>query len=212
MNFHKDIRGYIWFHIYGKAKSINRFFSEVLFRFLCFAKNVKVGKNIYLLGIPSIIRHPLSRISIGDNCNFKSSYNSTGIGTYRKTRIVTVEKNAEIKIGNKVGISGTTLLAESSICIEDNVLIGVHSIVMDTDRHSTNRKERLSGKEKPSTKPVLIKSGAWIGMNSTILKGVTIGSNSIIGANSLVVTDIPDNAIAVGNPCKVIRLLKPQDN
>ena len=52
---------------------------------------------------------------------------------------------------------------------------------------------------------MIIEDNVWIGVNTTILKGVTIGENSIIGANSLVVKDIPPNVIAGGNPCKVLK-------
>jgi acetyltransferase-like isoleucine patch superfamily enzyme len=205
MNIHKDITGYFWYHFTFLLNNVNAFISKVIFMFLCFTKGVKIGEGIKVYGIPSINRFPLSRISIGSNCTFNSSYNSTGIGIYKTNRIVTVEKNAEIRIGNNVGLSGATILSASKIIIEDNVLLGAHSIIMDTDRHSLSAHERLTG--KAASKPVHIKSGSWIGMNATILKGVTVGHNCIIGANSLVIKDIPDNFIAAGNPCKVIKEL-----
>lgn len=60
--------------------------------------------------------------------------------------------------------------------------------------------------------PVRIKKNAWLGMNVTVCPGVTIGENAVVGAGSVVVKDIPDNAVAVGNPAKVIRYLNPEEN
>lgn len=60
-------------------------------------------------------------------------------------------------------------------------------------------------------RPVLIEDGVWIGGGSTILPGVTIGKNSVIGAGSVVVKDIPANSIAVGNPCRVIKNIEDND-
>ncbi len=205
MNIHKDFRGYFWYHVTLNLQKINRIFSSFIFLFLCFIKDVKTGKHLKLNGIPSISRFPMSKISLGNDCTINSSYNSTGMGIYKRSRIVTVEKFAKILIGNNVGLSGATILSASNITIEDNVIIGAHSIIMDTDRHNINARQRLTGKAASS--PVLIKKGSWIGMNSTILKGVTIGENVIIGANSLVTRDIPDNVIAGGNPCKIIKNL-----
>ena len=72
-----------------------------------------------------------------------------------------------------------------------------------TAGHPINYEERNIGLEY--AKKVTIGDNVWIGGNVTILPGVTIGSNVTIGAGSVVVKDIPDNSIAVGNPCKVIK-------
>ncbi|MFD1901362.1 DapH/DapD/GlmU-related protein [Enterococcus termitis] len=59
--------------------------------------------------------------------------------------------------------------------------------------------------------PVTIEDNCWIGANTTICPGVTIGENSVIGAGSIVTKDIPANSVAVGNPCKVLREINEQD-
>lgn len=205
MNIHKDFRGYFYYHLNNKIRNVNLFFSGMIIKILCFTKGIKIGSNIKFYGIPSINRNPMSKITIGNNCILNSSFKSTGIGIYKKCTFTTVEKNAEIKIGNNVGFSGASLLAAISITIDDNVLIGAHSVIIDSDRHSIRAEDRLTGHIK--SRPVHIKSGAWVGMNSIILKGVTIGQNAVIGANSVVTSDIPDNSVAIGNPCKVIRIL-----
>lgn len=61
------------------------------------------------------------------------------------------------------------------------------------------------------TKPITIKDHVWIGGNTTVLPGVTIGENSIIGAGSVVTKDIPANVIAAGNPCRILRELTKEE-
>ena len=78
--------------------------------------------------------------------------------------------------------------------------MGANVTIMDSDQHTYDPR---AGKDKP----VRIEDNVWIGGGVTILKGVTIGRNSLIGAGSMVVKSIPENVIAAGNPCKVIRLL-----
>lgn len=205
MNIQKDLRGYLFYHLYRIEKNTIGILSKLILILLCYSKDIKIGRKMNVYGVPSIRRFPLSKIIIGNNCTINSYYNSTGIGVFKKSKITTVDRFSEIRIGNNVGLTGVTILAANKIVIEDNVIIGAHSTIMDTDRHSPIPGQRLTG--KVSSKPIIIKSGAWIGMNSTILKGVVIGENSIIGANSLVTKDIPDNVIAGGNPCKVIKKL-----
>lgn len=60
-------------------------------------------------------------------------------------------------------------------------------------------------------KPINIGENVWIGANATVLSGVTIGKNSVIGAGSVVTKDIPENVVAVGNPCKVLRPITDAD-
>jgi maltose O-acetyltransferase len=79
---------------------------------------------------------------------------------------------------------------------------------MDTDFHPLSPVNRISAKaEDASCAPVFIGRNVFVGANSLILKGVTIGDNSVIGAGSVVTSSIPENVIAAGNPCRVIRAL-----
>ena len=86
-------------------------------------------------------------------------------------------------------------------------MLGNNTNVYDTDFHCINPQERLrqSYVLEAKSKPVIIGSNCWIGSGSTILKGVTIGDNSVIGAMSLVNKTIPNNVLAAGNPIKKIR-------
>lgn len=113
-----------------------------------------------------------------------------------------------LKIGNNVGISGSTINAAQSVTIDDNVLIGSGCIITDTDSHPIDYQSRIDDvKSKTHVAPVHICEGAFIGARSLILKGVTIGTHSIVGAGSVVTQNVPDNCVACGNPAKVVKKL-----
>jgi len=85
-------------------------------------------------------------------------------------------------------------------------LCGANVTITDTDWHHLDRS--LDGIEPPPSAPVIIGSNVWLGMNVNVFKGVSIGDNSVIAANSLVTKDIPENALAIGAPAKVIKKIR----
>lgn len=122
------------------------------------------------------------------------------------------EYGKHIFIGDKVIINmNCTFVDNNRIDIGSNVLIA-SNVQIYTATHSTNVHERMvenwsEGQEicRTYALPVRIEDGAWIGGGAIILPGVTIGRNSVIGAGSVVTRSIPDNCVAVGNPCRVIK-------
>lgn len=110
-------------------------------------------------------------------------------------------------LGNQVYINRFTVIdATSSIQIGDRTMIGTHCYITDHDHVFQGQPVDRSIGELPLTGvPTSIEENVWIGSHVTILKGVTIGKNSIIGAGSVVTKSIPANSVAVGNPCRVIR-------
>lgn len=112
-------------------------------------------------------------------------------------------------IGNDVYINfGCTLLDCGQITIGDNTLIGPNVSVYSAN-HSLDAEERIAGALIP--KPITIGKRVWIGGGSSILNGVTIGDDSVIGAGSVVTKDIPSGVVAAGNPCRVIRKITDKD-
>lgn len=112
-------------------------------------------------------------------------------------------------IGNNSGISATNINCNVSVTIGSHVLIGAGCLITDSNHHSINWRQRcFEGDSNVKSAPITICDYVFIGARSIILKGVTIGEKSIIAAGSVVVTDIPANCIAGGNPCKVIKFLK----
>lgn len=114
---------------------------------------------------------------------------------------------ASLKIGKNVGISSSCLWCTKSITIGNHVDIGADTLILDTDAHNINWQERRNHGER-SSKPIVIEEDVFIGTRCIILKGVTIGARSVIGAGSVVTKDIPSDCIAAGNPCKVIRMIE----
>ena len=99
-------------------------------------------------------------------------------------------------------------MAEEQIIIGDRVTVGANSILVDTDFHPLDALARQNTPWDGGTAPIMIEDDVFIGMGTLVLKGVTIGGRSIIGAGSVVTRDIPPDVIAAGNPATVIRKLK----
>ncbi|NVO20122.1 MAG: acyltransferase [Bacteroidetes bacterium] len=187
-----------WTNKYHHLKmKVFRAYSGFFANIQCTVKGIKLGHGTEFYGQPFFHRYPHSNIMFGDNCTIRSDQTSNQIGVNHKCILSTHKKGAILRIGNNCGLSGVSIGAAMEISIGNNVLFGANVIVTDWDWHE----DRIDSQPAP----VIIHDNVWIGVNSTVLKGVTIGENSIIGANSLVVKDIPANVIAGGNPCKVLR-------
>lgn len=155
--------------------------------------------------------------------------------TYNKTDDDEIEKRKKIlkelfqSVGNNVWIEPDFRCEfGKNISIEDDVYINFGCIILDCAKvhigahsllgpnvgiyavnHAIDAEERIHG--GCVGKPVHIGKNVWLGGDVKILAGVTIGDNSIIGTGSIVTKDIPDNSVAVGNPCKVIRQITDAD-
>jgi acetyltransferase-like isoleucine patch superfamily enzyme len=145
-------------------------------------------------------------VKLGKNVKISKFVNLYGCEINDDTKIgafVEVQKNA--KIGKNCKISSHTFICEG-VTIEDNVFIG-HSVVFinDTYPRAINANGRLQTEEDWEVEPILVKKGASIGSNSTILSNVTIGENAIVGGGSVVTKDVPPNAIVAGNPALLLR-------
>ena len=104
--------------------------------------------------------------------------------------------------------SNLTLVDDGHIYVGDRVLFGPN-VTVATAAHPIDPVERA--KCLQYNRDVRIGENTWIGAGAIILPGVTIGSNTVIGAGSVVTRDIPDNVVAVGNPCRVLRVIDPQE-
>lgn len=183
---------------YDIRRSVILYSCTIWYKLIAIIAGVKYGTNLSFRGKIIIDRFKYSTIKIGDNCTFNSHnlFNPRGI---KKCILHTATDFAKIEIGNNCGFSGVSIVCWKSIKIGNNVMVGADTCIGDTDDHP----ERLG----TSPESVEIKDNVFIGMHCLILKGVTIGENSIIGAGSVVTKDIPANCVAAGVPCKVIRML-----
>lgn len=158
-------------------------------------------------GIPIINVNLTGHFKFGRQLSFHSGKYFNMIGRPQPCYFI-VQKDANLVIGNNVGLSCTAIICSKRIVIGNDVRIGGGVVIYDTDFHSLEMTARTSTPEDLSlvqSSPVEIKDGAFIGAHSIILKGVTIGKNSIVGAGSVISKSIPDNQIWAGNPAKFIK-------
>lgn len=114
---------------------------------------------------------------------------------------VSLSPNATIKIGENVFINeNTRIMAEKNIEIGDGSIIAWNVNILDSDRHDIYYDEIKQKK----CKEIKIGKNVWIGFNSSILKGVTIGDGAVIASNTVVIKDVPSNTLVAGIPAKVI--------
>ena len=152
--------------------------------FQCIASDVKLGTNVRLSKFIN-----LYGCEIGDE---------TKIGAF-------VEIQKKVEIGKNVKVSSHTFICEG-VKIEDDVFVG-HNVSFINDKYprSANADGSLQTEADWTVVPTVVKKGASIGTGSTILCGVTIGQNAIVGAGSVVTKDVPDNAVVAGNPARFLR-------
>jgi UDP-2-acetamido-3-amino-2,3-dideoxy-glucuronate N-acetyltransferase len=149
------------------------------------AESVKLGNNVKIFH-PSLVN--LYGCVIGDDCK---------VGAF-------VEIQGGVTIGDRCKISSHSFICEG-VTLEDEVFIG-HGVMFTNDIYprSTTLDGNLKGGDDWELVMTLIKKRAGIGSNATILAGITIGENAIIGAGAVVTKDVPDYAIVAGVPAKVI--------
>lgn len=183
--------------LYEQRNNFISFLSTIYDRLKMRIWGIKYGKNCIFRGSTLFFKCRGSNISIGNNCEFNSTSYFNFRGINHRCIIQTGRKSASIVIGNNCGFSGCSIVSNCNISIGNHVLCGANVIIGDRDDH-----EDIYSSE---SKPIIIGNNVWLGMNVTVMKGVTIGNNSIIGAGSIVTHNIPNNVIAVGIPAKVIK-------
>jgi UDP-2-acetamido-3-amino-2,3-dideoxy-glucuronate N-acetyltransferase len=153
------------------------------------APDVKLGQGVKIFAFVN-----LYGCEIGDESK---------IGTF-----VEIQRGA--RIGRRVKVSSHTFICEG-VTIEDEVFIG-HNVSFINDKYprSTNEDGSVQTDADWKLETTLVKRRASIGTSSTILCGVTIGENAIVGAGSVVTHDVPDNAIVAGNPARLLRQVSEQ--
>ena len=144
-------------------------------------------------------------ITVGDGYKINSGKGYNPIGGDTVCRLICY--GGKIIIGNRVGISNSTIVSRDSVTIEDDVFIGGSCKIYDNDYHPIQKEERVSFEDRIPVKHVMKKKGAFIGSHTIILNGSMIGENSVIGAGSVVAGTIPACEIWGGNPAHFIKKL-----
>lgn len=144
------------------------------------------------------------KLTLGKGVKINSSFKSNPVGNAFKTAFY-IGPNGKVAIGNNTGISNSLFYSIESIVIENSVLIGGGCQFLDNDFHPIKLEDRNNNDSKINSSPIRVHKNVFIGTSCIILKGVTIGENSIIGAGSVVASSIPKNEIWAGNPAKFIK-------
>lgn len=162
---------------------------------------------VTLHGKPIIHKEPGSIIRMGKDVVLVSDSEVNTAGINHPMIIATFSKDAEILLENNVGMSGVSINCTNRCVFKEGVMLGANVNVWDTDFHPIDPQERIHQCSILDAKssPVLLERNVWIGANTTILKGVTIGENTVVGAMSLVNKDLPSNSVCAGNPAKKVR-------
>jgi acetyltransferase-like isoleucine patch superfamily enzyme len=190
---------------------VRRLLSWPVARLIFALAGVRWGRGWRFYGVPILQKHRRSVIVIGDGLELRSIPHSNALGPSHPVILSTRRPGARLVIGCGFGMTGGTICAEESITIGDDVWVGANSTITDTDFHPLDLETRLARPLDGATAPVVIEDGAFIGMQSLILKGVRIGARSVIGAGSVVTHGIPPGVIAAGNPARVIRPLDAEE-
>ena len=170
-----------------------------------FHKHIKLGKNVKFENDKHIIMG--TNLFVGD-FSVLSGFGGGNLELGKNVRIHSFCKVAtcggNMFIGDNVQIGDhCTITAQGDVTIESDVLMA-DKINIIANQHSFHDITKPIMDQGCTSKKILIKKGAWIGINATILSGVTIGQNSVVGANAVVTKDVPDFSVVVGVPAHVV--------
>lgn len=178
-------------------------------------KNLTYGKNTILLNGMTIRNPYQNKITIGDDCMINCNF-------------IFESDKGEIEIGDRCFINaGTNIISRSKIKFGNDITVAWGCTFYDHNSHSLDWRERVHDLEQEikdynetgdfiknknwdvvKSRPITIEDKAWIGMNCTILNGVTIGEGAIVGACSVVRENVEPWTVVAGNPAKVIRRIR----
>lgn len=167
---------------------------------------VDLGSGNQFFGKTFFRKFPDSSVRIGKRCRFRSRVTSNQIGLNRPCMVSTLHSDSCVSVGDDCGFSGTVIAAYSSITIGNRVICGANTTITDTDWHAISMQDRANH-IPPKTAPIVIEDDVWLGMNVIVLRGVTIGAGTMVGAGSIVIQSLPAGVVAAGQPAKVLRAI-----
>lgn len=171
------------------------------------AHEASVGKALRVRGPLRIHCHRTGRIRIGDHCRIQSGFAGNPVGGSGRMSLW-VGPGATLTLGDRVGLSNSTIVCLQSVTIEDDVFLGGGSQVYDTDFHSLDPHERMApGNPGSRTAAVVIHRRAFVGGHAILLKGSSVGEAAVLGAGSVARSAIPALQIWAGNPARFLALL-----
>jgi len=188
-------------------EKIHSFLTKVFYRY-----KIRRNPRINVAGVLAIRGNPIvdirkgANLWLGGNVMLNSKNRGYHLNMSSPVKLMADKKGAIISIGENTRINGACIHAINKISIGDNCLIAANCQIIDSNGHESsfdNVKNRLNTSD--NGKAIIIEDNVWLGANSFIMPGVTIGEGAIIGASSVVTKDIPPMCLAAGNPAKVIK-------
>ena len=181
-------------------------------RFIFMLNGIPWGFGWKIYGTPIVQKHRRSHMYFGDGLSLRSTTSSNPLGPNHPVILCTWQKGANLEVGDNFAMTGGSLVSALSITIGNDVSIGANSSLMDTDFHPLVPMIREIDPDAGQAAPIIVESNVFIGMNCIILKGVTIGCGSVVGAGSVVTDNVPPGMIAAGNPARVIKAVNYQNS
>jgi acetyltransferase-like isoleucine patch superfamily enzyme len=170
--------------------------SKALYEPMVRARFHSVGARVRVARLPYVVGH--ARITIGDDCSIGKLSVASG-------KFV---DEPELTIGNHVVIGTNVFISVNKrVVIGDHVGIAGRVAISDSDGHPGDVERRLRGEPmtEEDIRPVVIEDHVWIGRDAHILKGVTIGRGAAVASGSVVATDVPEGALAMGVPARIVK-------
>ena len=174
-------------------------------------RGIQFTAPILLVGQPICSRYPGSVISLGSGVALDSAIRSNRLGGFSPCVLRTVTPTASIRLGDRVGLSNSVIVAGDSIEIGEDTIIGSGVMILDNDFHAMGTGFSWLSECSKNSRPIKIGRGCFIGSRSMILKGVTLGDRAVIGAGAVVTKDVPAYSMAAGNPARIVRTI-PKPN
>ena len=211
-----DMKGFLRFLLLKERKKRIHYLDRILswyYKQLFIAQCTSVGEGLKFIGRApiSVILSENGKVVIGKDVTVKS--------TCRFSVVTHINDTAKIVIGDRVRFgSYSSIRAAKSVTIGDDCMIAPCVRIFDYNSHPVapfdpadpNRRRNVLETPRNEVRAVEIEENVWVGEHSFIQAGVTIGKNSIVGANSVVTKKMPANVIALGNPARVIMWLRSE--
>lgn len=186
---------------------IRKLHSKVVLSELRKIKGLTIGKEVTIWGKPIIDVRNGGNIIIGDHVLLSSMNVGYHINMFGPVKLYADKSMAKIVIHEHTQIYGSCLHAFLSIEVGKRCLIAANSQIFDGNGHDSAIKNgRINICD--DSKKIILEDDVWIGANSIILPGVTIGKGSIIGAGSVVTKDVPSMVMAAGNPLRIVKSIE----
>jgi acetyltransferase-like isoleucine patch superfamily enzyme len=205
---------------YQLAREVSALVAHQLWRWLVWAGGLgpddRWARRFGAFGPASLIAFPPGdtfgeeHIAIGAG-TLISAHVSMSVGMARGQALPDGATSPVLQIGDRCSIGrGSHLVAHRSLVVGDDVMTGPHCYLTDQN-HTYADPEVPVGRQWPTTDPVVIGSGSWLGAGAVILPGTRLGRNTVVAAGAVVRSEFPDHAVLAGVPAKVVRRWDPAD-